>query len=445
MNASTATPLIAAKARALSGRIAVPGDKSMSHRALIFGAIAVGTTRITGLLEGEDVLNTARALRRLGVPIERDGDGTWIVHGVGLGGLAEPEAVLDLGNSGTGARLLMGLVATHPFTSFFTGDESLCRRPMARVTDPLTQTGARFVARSGSRLPLAVIGAKEPLPIEYRLPVPSAQVKSAILLAGLSAPGETSVTEPEPTRDHTENMLRHFGATVAVADGADGRRITVTGEPELVASDLTVPGDPSSAAFPLVAALLVPGSQVTLVNIGLNKLRAGLFETLADMGADIKYENRRVEGGEPIADIVVRAGALKGVTVPAERAPRMIDEYPILAVAAAFAQGRTAMHGLKELRVKESDRLAATATGLAACGVKVAIEGDSLIVDGTGKPPAGGGAIAAKLDHRIAMSFLVMGMAARQATRIDDGATIETSFPGFAALMNGAGAAVTPA
>ncbi len=445
MNASTATPLIAAKARALSGRVAVPGDKSVSHRALIFGALAVGTTRVTGLLEGEDVLNTARALRRLGVPIERGADGVWTVHGVGVGGLAEPDAVLDLGNSGTGARLLMGLVATHPFISFFTGDESLCRRPMARVTEPLTAMGARFVARDGSRLPLAVIGAKEPLPIEYRLPVPSAQVKSAILLAGLSAPGATSIIEPEPTRNHTENMLRHFGATVAVADGTDGRRITVTGEPELVASDLTVPGDPSSAAFPLVAALVVPGSQLTLPNIGLNPLRTGLFETLAEMGADITYENRRVEGGEPIADIVVRAGALNGVTVPAERAPRMIDEYPILAVAAAFAQGRTAMHGLKELRVKESDRLAATATGLAASGVTVAVEGDSLIVHGTGKPPAGGAAIAAKLDHRIAMSFLVMGMAAQQATRIDDGATIETSFPGFAALMNGAGATVRPA
>jgi 3-phosphoshikimate 1-carboxyvinyltransferase len=444
MKATAASPLRSAKARALSGRVAIPGDKSVSHRALIFGALAVGTTRIAGLLEGEDVLNTARALRALGVPIERDG-GTWTVHGVGIGGLAEPDSVLDLGNSGTGARLLMGLVATHPFTSFFTGDASLCRRPMARITLPLTQMGARFVARHGSRLPLAVLGTKEPLPIEYRLPVPSAQVKSAVLLAGLNTPGETSVIEPEPTRDHTENMLRHFGARVAVVDGKNGRRITVTGQPELVASDLTVPGDPSSAAFPVAAALMVPGSALTITGVGLNPLRTGLFETLIEMGADLKYENRRVEGGEPIADIVVKAGALKGVTVPAGRAPRMIDEYPILAVAAAFANGRTTMQGLQELRVKESDRLTAMAQGLVACGAKVTVEGDNLIVDGTGKLPGGGAAIAAKLDHRIAMSFLVLGMAAQAPTRIDDGATIETSFPGFVALMNGLGAKIGPA
>ena len=443
MNATAASPLRSAPSRALSGSVAIPGDKSVSHRALIFGALAVGTTRIAGLLEGEDVLNTARALHRLGVPIERAG-AAWEVHGVGIGGLAEPDGVLDLGNSGTGARLLMGVAATHPFTSFFTGDESLCRRPMARVTEPLSRMGARFVGRDGSRLPLAVIGARDALPIEYRLPVPSAQVKSAVLLAGLNAPGETSVIEPEPTRDHTENMLRHFGARIAVDDGKVGRRITVVGQPELTASDLTVPGDPSSAAFPLVAALLVPGSALTITGVGLNKLRTGLFETLIEMGADIKYENRRTEGGEPIADLAVRTSALRGVTVPAERAPSMIDEYPILGVAAAFARGRTTMHGLKELRVKESDRLSAMATGLAACGVTVAVEGDSLIIDGTGAPPPGGGAVAARLDHRIAMSFLVMGMAAKAATRIDDGATIETSFPGFAALMNGVGANIGP-
>jgi 3-phosphoshikimate 1-carboxyvinyltransferase len=445
MNASSASPLVSSAARALKGRVAVPGDKSLSHRTLIFGAMAVGTTRIRGLLEGEDVLNTARALRRLGVPIERGDDGVWAVHGVGVGGLAEPEAVLDLGNSGTGARLLMGLVATHPFTSFFSGDESLCRRPMARVTAPLTEMGARFVTRAGGRLPLAVLGTKEPLPIEYRLPVPSAQVKSAILLAGLSAPGTTTVIEPEPTRDHTENLLRHFGAQVEVADERDGRHIAVIGQPELVASALAVPGDPSSAAFPIVAALLVPGSALTVTNVGLNKLRAGLFETLKEMGADLTYENRRSEGGEPVADLVVRASALNGVTVPAARAPSMIDEYPILAVAAAFARGRTRMQGLKELRVKESDRLAAMAEGLAACGVNVAVEGDDLVVEGDGRPPAGGAAIAAKLDHRIAMAFLVLGMAARQATRIDDGATIDTSFPGFVALMNGIGAKIGPA
>jgi 3-phosphoshikimate 1-carboxyvinyltransferase len=445
MNASPASPLVSSKAPALSGRVRVPGDKSVSHRALIFGAIAVGTTRVAGLLEGDDVLNTARALRRLGVPIERGEGGAWRVHGVGIGGLAEPDAVLDLGNSGTGARLLMGLVATHPFTSFFTGDESLCRRPMARVTTPLIEMGARFVSREGGRLPLAAIGAREPLPIEYRLPVPSAQVKSAVLLAGLNAPGETSVIEPAPTRDHTENLLRHFGAEVRVSDGKDGRHITVTGQPELIASDLTVPGDPSSAAFPIVAALLVPNSALTVTGVGLNPLRTGLFETLREMGADLVFANRRVEGGEPIADIVVRAGALKGVTVPAARAPSMIDEYPILAVAAAFAHGRTAMQGLQELRVKESDRLAAMAQGLEASGVKVAVEGDDLVVDGTGQPPAGGAAIAARLDHRIAMAFLVLGMAAREATRIDDGATIETSFPGFVDLMNRIGARIAPA
>jgi 3-phosphoshikimate 1-carboxyvinyltransferase len=315
---------------------------------------------------------------------------------------------------------------------------------MARVTAPLSQMGARFVAREGGRLPLAVIGTREPLPIEYRLPVPSAQVKSAVLLAGLNAPGATSVIEPAATRDHSENLLRHFGAQVSIADETDGRHITVTGQPELTAADLVVPGDPSSAAFPLVAALLVPGSAVTISGVGLNKLRAGLFETLREMGADLTFANRRVEGGEPVADIAVRAGALKGVTVPAERAPSMIDEYPILGVAASFARGRTVMQGLQELRVKESDRLAATAQGLEACGVKVAVEGDNLIVDGTGQPPAGGAAIAARLDHRIAMAFLVMGMAARDATRIDDGATIETSFPGFVALMNGIGARIEP-
>jgi 3-phosphoshikimate 1-carboxyvinyltransferase len=445
MTASSASPIVSAAARPLSGRVAVPGDKSLSHRALIFGAIAVGTTHIRGLLEGEDVLNTARALRRLGAPIERGDDGVWGVHGVGIGGLAEPDSVLDLGNSGTGARLLIGLVATHPFSSFFTGDESLCRRPMARITAPLAEMGAQFVAREGGRLPLAVIGTKAPVPIEYRLPVPSAQVKSAILLAGLSAPGITTVIEPEPTRDHTENLLRHFGARIEIVEDRTGRRIDLVGQPELVAADLAVPGDPSSAAFPIVAALLVTNSSLSVTNVGLNTLRAGLFQTLIEMGADLTFENRRSEGGEPVADIVVRAGALKGVTVPAERAPSMIDEYPILAVAAAFAKGRTRMRGLKELRVKESDRLTAMAEGLAACGVKVAIEGDDLIVEGDGSPPAGGATIAARLDHRIAMSFLVLGMAARQPTRIDDGATIDTSFPGFVALMNGIGAKIGPA
>jgi len=444
MNASNSSPLTSGTARALAGTIRVPGDKSLSHRALIFGALAVGTTHVRGLLEGEDVLNTAQALRHLGVAIERRGD-AWIVHGVGLLGLREPETVLDLGNSGTGARLLMGVAATHPFTSFFTGDASLRRRPMARVTEPLSRIGARFLSREGARLPLAVIGARDPLPISYRLPVASAQVKSAVLLAGLNAPGETSVIEPAATRDHTERLMRHFGAKVAVAKQGGDTHITLTGQPELIAADLVVPSDPSSASFPLVAALLVPNSKLTIRGVGINPLRAGLFETLIEMGADLKLTNERVEGGEPVADLVVASSALKGVTVPAERAPRMIDEYPILAVAAAFAKGRTAMHGLAELRVKESDRLTAMADGLAKCGAKVAVEGDTLIVEGTGAPPAGGAAIAAKLDHRIAMSFLVLGLAAKAPVAIDDGATIETSFPGFAALMNGIGAAIARA
>ena len=425
----------------LSGRGRPPGDKSISHRALILGALAEGATTVDGLLEADDVLHTAQAARAFGAGLERGADGRWTI--AGAGGFRRPAETIDCGNSGTAARLLIGAASAYQISARFDGDQSLRKRPMNRIVAPLTQMGARFDSAKGT-LPMVVHGGKLK-GVTYRSPVSSAQVKSAVLLAGLNAPGETSVIEPEPTRDHTENLLRHFGAQVSVGDGNDGRRIAVTGRPELVASDLTVPGDPSSAAFPLVAALLVPGSALTVTGVGLNPLRTGLFETLIEMGADIRYENRRTEGGEPIADLVVRASSLKGVTVPAGRAPRMIDEYPILGVAAAFAKGRTAMHGLKELRVKESDRLAAMATGLAACGVKVAVEGDSLIVDGTGAPPAGGGAIAALLDHRIAMSFLVMGMAAKAATRIDDGTTIETSFPGFAALMNGVGADIGPA
>jgi 3-phosphoshikimate 1-carboxyvinyltransferase len=445
MKASISSPLSSGTARALTGTIRVPGDKSLSHRALIFGALAIGATRVTGLLEGEDVLGTAQALRQLGADIARGQDGVWTVHGVGVGGLVEPDAPLDLGNSGTGARLLMGLAATHPITSFFTGDASLRRRPMARVAEPLSRFGAQFVARDGMRLPLAVIGAREPVPTSYRLPVPSAQVKSAVLLAGLNTPGETSVIEPAATRDHTERLLRHFGAHVEIAEASDGRRITLEGQPELRASDLFVPGDPSSAAFPLVAAALVPGSRLVIEGVGINPLRAGLLDTLLEMGAALSVRNRRIEGGEPVADLEIAAGALKGITVPAERAPSMIDEYPILSVAAAFASGRTVMHGLAELRVKESDRLAAIAESLNACGVKVAIEGDTLTVEGTGGPPPGGAAIAARLDHRIAMSFLVLGLAAKAPTRIDDGATIETSFPDFVALMSCIGAAIAPA
>jgi 3-phosphoshikimate 1-carboxyvinyltransferase len=443
MRDAAARGLVSAGAGPLRGHCRVPGDKSISHRALILGALAVGETTVTGLLEGEDVLRTAAALRALGAGIERGRDGTWRITGVGVGGLAEPQDVLDLGNSGTGTRLLMGVAASHPFTSFFTGDASLRGRPMARVAAPLEQIGARILARAGGRLPLAVIGAPAPLPITYRLPVPSAQVKSAVLLAGLNAPGETVVEEPLPTRDHSERLLQHFGARVRIEAMADGgRRIRLDGEPELTAADLVVPADPSSAAFPAVAALLLPGSEIVIEAVGLNPLRAGLYDTLADMGAAIERRNARSEGGEPVADLVVRAGVLKGVEVPAERAPRMIDEYPVLAVAAACAQGRTVMRGLGELRVKESDRLAAIAAGLASCGTEVAIEDDTLIVTGCGRPPRGGARIAARLDHRIAMAFLVLGMAAERAVSIDDGATIATSFPGFVALMNGLGAAI---
>jgi len=426
----------------------VPGDKSISHRALMFGALAVGRTEITGLLEGEDVLATAAALRAMGAGIERGAaDGGWIVDGVGVGGLGEPEDVLDLGNSGTSARLLLGILATHPFTAFVTGDASLRRRPMRRVTDPLSRFGARFASREGGRLPLAVSGAANPLPIEYQLPVPSAQVKSAVLLAGLNTPGATTVVETQPSRDHTERMLGHFGAKIAIEPLADGigRRVTLTGQPELIAAPVVVPGDPSSAAFPLVAGLIVPGADITVANVGLNPSRTGLLACLAEMGADIAFENRREAGGEPVADLRVRAGTLRGADIPPERAPSMIDEYPVLAAAAACAQGRTIMRGLAELRVKESDRLAGIAEGLAACGVTVRIEGDDLIVEGDGGPPKGGASIATRLDHRIAMAFLVLGLATREAVRIDDAAPIATSFPDFVPLMRRLGAGFTDA
>jgi len=439
-------PLTSGTASRLSGTCRVPGDKSLSHRALILGGLAIGRTRVTGLLEGEDVLCTAGAMRALGAGVTRQADGEWLVSGVGVGGLQEPDTLLDMGNSGTGARLVMGAVAGHDITAFFTGDGSLRRRPMARVTEPLSRMGAKVVAREGGRLPLALTGAAAPLPITYASPVASAQVKSAILLAGLSAPGETTVIEPLASRDHTENLLRHFGATVtSTPTNEGGRRITVTGQPELKAGDIVIPGDPSSAAFPAVAALLLPQSEITIEGVGINPLRAGLFETLDEMGADITFAKRRIEGGEPVADLVIRAGALKAVTVPAERAPSMIDEYPILAVAAAFAKGRTVMHGLAELRVKESDRLSAIAQGLSDCGVTVAIEGDTLIVEGNGGKPRGGAAVAAALDHRIAMSFLMLGMAAEKPVTIDDGATIATSFPGFVALVNGLGGSIAEA
>ena len=429
--------------KALSGEIRVPGDKSISHRALMIGALAAGETVIHGLLEGDDVLRTAAALRLMGVEAERGADGDWRVSGVGVGGLSEPDDVLDLGNSGTGARLLMGLVSTHPFAAHFTGDASLRRRPMARIAEPIRRMGAQVIAREGGRMPLVVIGAAEPMPITYDLPVASAQVKSAVLLGALNAPGESWVVESRPSRDHTELMLRHFGAELKIEElQGGGRAIALKGEPELTARPVIVPGDPSSAAFPAIAALIVPGSTVTIRNVGLNPLRAGIYRTLEEMGADIAFGDRRTEAGEPVADLTVRAGRLKGITVPAARAPSMIDEYPILAVAAACAEGETRMCGLAELRVKESDRLAAIADGLTRAGARVSIEGDDLIVHGGGRAPKGGAAVETRMDHRIAMSFLVLGMAATDGMAIDDDGHIGTSFPGFVALMNGLGARI---
>ena len=438
------TAITSERAAPLTGEITVPGDKSVSHRALMLGALAVGETRIEGLLEAEDVLATAAAMRRLGATVERRADGAWTVVGRGVGGLAEPDDVLDMGNSGTGARLLMGILASHPFSATLTGDASLRGRPMLRVMMPLRQIGAGFTARDGGRMPLTIEGAVEPMPITYELPVASAQVKSAILLAGLNTPGVTTVIEPKPTRDHSERMLAEFGAQVTTTQLAGGgRRISLLGEPELIGRHVTVPADISSAAFPLVAALLVSGSRLRLFGVGVNPLRTGLLDSLVEMGASIEIDRRDDGRGEPIADITVAAGALKGVHIPADRAPSMIDEYPILAVAAACAEGTTRMDGLAELRVKESDRLAAMADGLAACGVRVEVDADSLIVHGTGAPPPGGAEIAVNLDHRIAMAFMVLGMVAERPVTIDDGDPVDTSFPGFVELMNGLGANLT--
>jgi 3-phosphoshikimate 1-carboxyvinyltransferase len=440
-SAQQMVPLTARRNGALSGRLRVPGDKSISHRALILGAFAVGKTRISGLLEGEDVINTSKAMAALGARVERVGEKAWEIFGVGVGGYQQPATTLDFGNSGTGCRLVMGAVAGCPITATFDGDASLRTRPMKRILDPVAQIGARALSMAeGGRLPLTLAGARDPVPIVYRTPVASAQIKSAVLLAGLAAPGATTVIETEASRDHTELMLRHFGADVrSEPDGPHGRRITLQGQPELSAAPVVVPADPSSAAFPMVAALIVPGSELILTGVMTNPLRTGLMTTLREMGARIETLDERHDAGEPMADFRVRASELHGVEVPAARAPSMIDEYPVLAVAASFAQGTTVMRGLHELRVKESDRLAATADMLRHNGVEVEIAGDDLIVHGKGNVP-GGGTVASHMDHRIAMSALVMGTAAARPVTVDDAAIIATSFPGFADMMRSLGA-----
>ncbi|HET9718082.1 MAG TPA: 3-phosphoshikimate 1-carboxyvinyltransferase [Pseudolabrys sp.] len=444
MNTNASTPLLARRGGPLQGRTRVPGDKSISHRALILAAMTVGETMIAGLLEGADVLHTAEAMRALGARVERLGEGGWRVHGVGVGGFAQPRGTLDFGNSGTGCRLAIGALAGAPVTATFDGDASLRSRPMRRVLDPLERMGARVISISdGDRVPLTLQGAADPIPIVYTPPVASAQLKSAVLLAGLAAPGETTVIEMEATRDHTERLLKHFGAKISSKpSGEHGRRIVLQGQPELEPASVLVPADPSSAAFPLVAALVVPESDLVLEAVMTNPLRTGLLTTLREMGANIEVIDKRDDGGEEVADLRIRASALKSVDVPAERAPSMIDEYPILAVAASFADGETRLRGLKELRVKESDRLAATAAMLSANGVVAAIEGDDLIIQGKGRP-RGGGDVKTHMDHRIAMSALVMGLASENPVRIDDSVFIATSFPGFVETMRSLGADLT--
>jgi 3-phosphoshikimate 1-carboxyvinyltransferase len=442
----SAKPLKSSRASRFSGEAKVPGDKSISHRALMFASQALGTSRITGLLEGEDVLHTAKALQHMGVSIRQVGQGEWEVDGVSVGDLAEPLVALDMGNSGTSTRLLMGLLATLPFPVTLTGDASLSKRPMKRVMTPLEEIGAQFIARDGDKLPLTIKGTKEPVPIEYRLPVASAQVKSAILLAGLNTPGKTTVIENTPTRDHTERVLREMGAQIDIEEQADGSHaITITGYPQLKAQQFEVPADPSSAAFLAVAALLVPGSDICLKHVCVNPTRTGIFETLKEMGADIRYANIRTVGGEDVADIIVKYSPLTAVTVPASRAPSMIDEYPVLAIAATVAKGTTRMEGLEELRVKESDRLAAMEEGLRANHVVVRSGKDWLEVDGSQGQIQGGGIVDTKLDHRIAMSFMVLGLVTERPVQIDDGQMIQTSFPGFEQLMNSLGAQINAA
>ena len=438
----TPIPMTSHRAEHLTGVAEVPGDKSISHRSLILGAMAIGETKISGLLEGDDVLDTAKAMQAFGAEVVNHGGGNWSVYGVGVGGFAEPGQVIDCGNSGTGVRLIMGCMATSPITVTFTGDASLNGRPMARVTDPLALFGAKAVGRKGGRLPMTIVGAAEPTPVRYVVPVPSAQVKSAVLLAGLNAPGKTVVIEKEATRDHSERMLAGFGAEITVEDSEEGRVITLTGRPELKPQEIAVPRDPSSAAFPVCAALITPGSDVLVPGIGLNPTRAGLFYTLQDMGADLTFENPREEGGEPVADLRAKYSPnMQGIAVPPERAASMIDEYPVLSVVASFATGKTMMAGVKELRVKESDRIDAMARGLRANGVTVDEGEDWWSVEGLGPDGVpGGGTCESFLDHRIAMSFMVMGMGAQRPVTVDDGNPITTSFPIFEPLMTSLGA-----
>lgn len=428
----------------LKGRIRVPGDKSISHRSIMLGALAVGETKVTGLLEGEDVLSTAAAMRAMGATVTRTGEGAWTVNGVGVGALLQPEAPLDMGNSGTSTRLLMGLVASHPITATFIGDGSLSKRPMGRVIDPLSTMGASFEASEGGRLPLILKGASPAVPIRYRLPMASAQVKSAILLAGLNTPGITTVVEPVPTRDHSERMLRGFGADLTVETDADGARvISIRGEAELKAQTIEVPGDPSSAAFFIVAALVVPGSEVLIENVGLNPTRAGIVEVLRQMGGSIEELNPREVGGEPVADLLVKHSALRGIEVDPAIVPAMVDEFPVLFVAASLAEGVTTCTGLEELRVKESDRISVMATALAAAGARVRETEDGMVITGSGGEPLAGtpqgtdGAIATHLDHRIAMSMAVAGLASRAGVEVDDVRPIATSFPVFEAMLEG--------
>ena len=441
MSHAPAKPMSSRRSGALKGTASIPGDKSISQRALILGAMAVGRTHVTGLLEGQDVLDTAKAMQAFGATVARLGPGEWTIDGVGVGGFAEPEGVIDCGNSGTGVRLIMGAMATTPITATFTGDASLSRRPMRRITDPLALFGAEITTREGGLLPVTIKGTEDPLPVRYQTPVASAQIKSAVLLAGVNAPGQTVVIEKEPTRDHSERMLAGFGATITTQITDEGRVITLTGRPELRGQTVAVPRDPSSAAFPVAAALIVPGSEVRVPGISRNPTRDGLYVTLAEMGADLTWENDREEGGEPVADLIVRHSRLHGVNVPADRAASMIDEFPILSVIAAMAEGTTVMNGVAELRVKESDRIDAMAQGLRANGVEVDETRDSMTVHGKGGLPGGATAVT-HLDHRIAMSFLVAGLASDQPVSVDDGSPIATSFPDFLPLMRALGARI---